>query len=100
MRDRTGPSRITDYASRTTSAGHHSMAEWAEWVWLNGRMVTGADASVSVFDRSFQLGDGVFETMRAQRGCIFRLHRHLTRLREGMVLFGISSHWDNQTLYF
>src|SRR5207302_1577388 len=59
------------------------MSEWAEWVWLNGRMVRGAEASVSVFDRAFLLGDGLFETMRARGGRIFRLNRHLARLQQG-----------------
>jgi branched-chain amino acid aminotransferase len=59
------------------------MSEWAEWVWLNGRMVRGAEATVSVFDRAFLLGDGLFETMRAMGGRIFRLDRHLARLQRG-----------------
>src|SRR5207247_10913749 len=59
------------------------MSEWAEWVWLNGRLVRGAEASVSVFDRGFLLGDGLFETMRARGGRIFRLDRHLARLQQG-----------------
>jgi branched-chain amino acid aminotransferase len=53
---------------------------WAEWVWMNGRLVRGAEASVSVFDRSFLLGDGLFETMRAIGGRLFRMERHLARL--------------------
>jgi branched-chain amino acid aminotransferase len=56
------------------------MTEWAEWVWLNGRLVRGDGARVSVFDRSFLLGDGLFETMRATSGRVFRLEGHLARL--------------------
>jgi aminodeoxychorismate lyase len=55
---------------------------WAEWVWVNGRLVRGAEASVSVFDRSFLLGDGLFETMRVLDGRVFRLERHLARLEQ------------------
>src|SRR6266849_4884842 len=58
---------------------------WADWVWLNGRLVRAAEASVSVFDRSFLLGDGLFETMRALRGRLFRPDRHLERLERGAV---------------
>jgi branched-chain amino acid aminotransferase group I len=58
------------------------MTGWSEWVWLNGRLVRGEEAAVSVFDRSFLLGDGLFETMRARRGRIFRLDRHLERLQQ------------------
>lgn len=56
---------------------------WSEWVWLNGRLVRGAEATVSVFDRSFLLGDGLFETMRASRGRLFRPERHLAWLERG-----------------
>jgi aminodeoxychorismate lyase len=76
------------------------MADWAEWVWLNGRMVKGAEASVSVFDRSFQLGDGLFETVRACQGRIFRLNEHLARLREGLSILHFSTPWDGQSLHF
>jgi branched-chain amino acid aminotransferase len=53
---------------------------WAEWVWMNGRLVRGDEATVSVFDRSFLLGDGLFETMRVTGGRLFRPERHLARL--------------------
>src|SRR5207247_677105 len=59
------------------------MSAWAEGVWVNGRLVRGAEASVSVFDRAFLLGDGLFETMRARGGRLFRLDRHLARLEQG-----------------
>lgn len=36
---------------------------------------------MSVFDRGFLYGDGVFETMRAVGGVVFRQERHLERLR-------------------
>ena len=38
---------------------------------------------MSVFDRSFLLGDGLFETMRAAGGRLFRPERHLARLQRG-----------------
>jgi branched-chain amino acid aminotransferase len=40
-------------------------------------------AHLSAFDRGFTLADGLFETMRAYAGTVFRLDRHLTRLRAG-----------------
>lgn len=66
------------------------MAEWAEWVWLDGRLVRGREAAVSVFDRSFLLGDGLFETMRARQGNVFRLDRHLMRLERGAARLHLS----------
>jgi len=49
-------------------------------VWLNGRLVPAFRARVSVFDRGFLFGDGVYETMRAYAGRPFRLAQHLDRL--------------------
>jgi branched-chain amino acid aminotransferase len=66
------------------------MADWAEWVWLNGRLERGSESAISVCDRSFLLGDGLFETMRARRGRVFRLDRHLARLRRGAEQLHIS----------
>lgn len=37
-------------------------------------------AKVSVFDRGFLYGDGVFETMRAYAGVVFKLDEHIDRL--------------------
>ncbi len=50
------------------------------WIYLNGRMVDEANARVSVFDRGFLYGDGVFETVRIHHGHPVWLDRHLARL--------------------
>jgi branched-chain amino acid aminotransferase len=50
------------------------------WVHLNDQIVPEAQAMVSVFDRGFLYGDGVFETMRAYQRQVFRLDDHLARL--------------------
>jgi branched-chain amino acid aminotransferase len=51
------------------------------FVYLNDRLVSESEALVSVADRGFLLGDGLFETMRAYNGRVFRLQEHLARLR-------------------
>ncbi len=44
-----------------------------------------ADAPLlEVGNRGFQFGDGVFETMRAYGGRLFRFDRHIQRLNEGL----------------
>lgn len=58
-------------------------------VWLNGRILSEDAACVSVTDRGFLLGDGVFETMRAYCGRVFRLAAHLQRMTEGAERVGI-----------
>jgi len=51
-----------------------------EWVSLNGRLMPAERAQVSVFDSGLMQGIGLFETMRAYGGRVFRLERHLDRL--------------------
>lgn len=50
---------------------------------VNGALVAREEASVSVFDSGFMLGDGVWEGLRVHRGRIALLDRHLDRLWEG-----------------
>src|SRR5262245_16309834 len=49
-------------------------------VWLNGRIVRGESAAVSVFDRGARDGGGLFETLRAYGGRPFAWERHMERL--------------------
>lgn len=51
-------------------------------VFINNRLVPLSRARVSVFDRGFLYGDGVYETLRAYNGVIFRADQHLERLRQ------------------
>ena len=53
----------------------------AEIIYLNGRFIPRSMAELSPFDHGFLYGYGLFETMRAYSGYIFRLDSHLTRLR-------------------
>ncbi|RGP40580.1 Branched-chain-amino-acid transaminase [Altererythrobacter insulae] len=50
---------------------------------VNGVMTPRAEATVSVFDSGFMLGDGVWEGLRVHRGKIAFLDAHLDRLYEG-----------------
>lgn len=58
-------------------------------VFLNGQFVPEEQATVSVFDRSFLYGDGLFETMRVRNGKPFRWWEHVERLRKGGDFLGI-----------
>ncbi len=49
-------------------------------IFLNGSLVPQDEAKVSVLDRVFLYGDGVFETLRAYSGKIFHLDDHVIRL--------------------
>ncbi len=50
-------------------------------VWLDGQVVPADAPHLSAYDRGFQLGDGVFETLRARSGRPAELAEHLARLR-------------------
>ena len=50
------------------------------WVYLNDRIVQAERARISVFDRGFLYGDGLFETVRIHDGRPVWLDRHLERL--------------------
>lgn len=52
-------------------------------VYVNGEMVPRHQASISVFDSGFVLGDGVWEGLRLVDGRIIQLDAHLDRLFEG-----------------
>lgn len=62
-----------------------------EIVYLNGRLISGSRARLSPFDHGFLYGYGLFETMRAYNGHIFRLDRHLGRLRRGAQSLGLAA---------
>ena len=51
-------------------------------IYVNGAFFDEKDAKISVFDRGFLYGDGLFETLRAYSGEIFRLEDHLERLSQ------------------
>jgi branched-chain amino acid aminotransferase len=55
-------------------------------VWLNNKIVSMKEAKVSVFDRGFLYGDGVFETMRSYGGIVFKLDEHLDRLYDSLKI--------------
>ncbi len=50
--------------------------------WLNGKFLPLEEATVSIEDRGFQFGDGVYEVIRVYGGSPFRLDEHLSRLAQ------------------
>jgi D-alanine transaminase len=53
-------------------------------VYLNGEYLPLADAKVSVLDRGFLFGDGVYEVIPAYKGRLFRLEDHIARLNNSL----------------
>ena len=60
------------------------------WVYLNNEFVEDDQARVSVFDRGFLFGDGVFETIRVYDSHLLFLNRHLQRLHQSCEWLGLS----------
>jgi len=62
----------------------------ATYASIDGRVLPGAEASVSVFDNGFAFGDSVYETLRTYGGRPFALRRHLRRLRASAARLGFT----------
>ena len=58
-------------------------------VFLNGRFIPEEKATVSILDRGFLYGDGLFETVRVANGKPFRWRQHLERLWSGLEFLKI-----------
>lgn len=50
--------------------------------WINGRLLEEDQAAVSIFDRSYLYGEGIFETLMAYRGRPAFLSRHHKRFHD------------------
>ncbi|MFC2016617.1 aminotransferase class IV [Chloroflexota bacterium] len=61
----------------------------SEIVYLNGCLMPIEQASISALDYGFLYGFGLFETMRAYRGQVFRLDKHLSRLACSAEILGL-----------
>lgn len=53
-------------------------------MYLNGEFLPAEQARISVFDRGFLFGDGVYEGLRATQGVVVGLDRHIARMRAGI----------------
>lgn len=49
-------------------------------IYLNNMLVPERKALISVFDHGFLYGDGIYETLRAYNGVLFKLDEHIDRL--------------------
>jgi branched-chain amino acid aminotransferase len=67
-------------------------------IWVNGALKPRADATVSVFDSGFVLGDGVWEGFRVVDGHPAFLEAHLDRLYEGAKALMIDIGLDRAAL--
>jgi len=69
-------------------------------VFLNGKFIAADEAKVSVLDRGFVFGDGVYEVIPVYDGYCFKLKNHLERLQNSLDESRIvnpysEKHWEN-----
>lgn len=67
-------------------------------IWINGALKPRAEATVSVFDSGFVLGDGVWEGLRVVGGHPVFLDEHLDRLYEGAKAIALDIGLDRAAL--
>lgn len=65
------------------------LADTTPAVWLDGCWIRPEDARVSVFDRGFLFGDGIYEVVPVYGGRKFRWQQHLVRLRRSLAATGM-----------
>jgi branched-chain amino acid aminotransferase len=75
-------------SSEPAAVGIHPAAATANQrsaIWIDGQRQASVDGPhVSARDRGLTLADGLFETMHARNGHVFRLEPHLARLAAGL----------------
>jgi branched-chain amino acid aminotransferase len=59
-------------------------------IYLNNKVLPKKKALISVFDHGFLYGDGIYETLMAYNGVVFKLDEHIERLFRSAALIGLS----------
>lgn len=60
-------------------------------VYLNGEFTRADQAKISVLDRGFIFGDGIYEVVPAYGGKVFRMAEHLNRLERSLAAIRIAA---------
>ncbi len=66
--------------------------------YLNGKFLPLAQANISVLDRGFLFGEGIYEVIPVFSGLLFRLEKHLQRLQQSLSAIELSSPLTNNAL--
>lgn len=67
-------------------------------VFLDGKFLKEEKAKISVFDRGFLYGDGLFETIRFYKGEPFAWKEHLKRLSQGLKYLKIDLPYSSKSI--
>ncbi|MDP1881222.1 MAG: aminotransferase class IV [Parachlamydiaceae bacterium] len=73
------------------------------WIFINNEIVSEEEANISITDRGFLFGEGIFTTIRVNQGKCEFLNEHLTRLHShakflNFTLPEISHDWINELI--
>lgn len=69
-----------------------------KYVFINGRLVIEQKARISVKDRGFLYGDGLYETLRGYKGNLFMLDAHIKRLFHSLKILKYNISFDEEYL--
>ena len=62
-------------------------------IWIDGKLVPWADASIHVLTHAMHYGSAVFEGEQAYNGTVFKLREHTQRLLDSAEMLGMSIPW-------
>lgn len=65
---------------------------------INHELVIETEAKVSILDRGYQFGDGVYEVIRFYNQKLFKLEEHLRRYRNSAEKIGINFDYDSDKM--
>ncbi len=66
--------------------------------WINGNIIELATAKISLEDRAYLLGDGIYEVVRFYQGCLFYLDAHLDRLENSAQAIRLSMPYNRPVI--
>lgn len=68
------------------------------YIYVNGEFVPESQARISVLDHAVLYGDGIFETVFAWKGRVFKLDEHLDRCFRSMAAIALQPPCDRQEM--
>jgi D-alanine transaminase len=74
------------------------MKQMQNLAWIDGQISELSAARVSVEDRAYLLGDGVYEVVRFYDGCLFYLDAHLDRLENSAKAIRLTLPYDRKEI--
>ncbi len=69
-----------------------------KYISLNSKIIPNTEGTISINDRGFLYGDGIFETIRSYNGKPFKLNEHIERLRNSSKKLMITFEYTNSEI--